>query len=126
MKSNVTCINESMISHAWTEPLTSNIMLMTDDWDKLFPFALRYRRRTNSQHMNWFFERVARMTRPFPHGPKFRIYGSYLRDLILRLTKIQKIAARNLIGAKQRSKCYYDAKARRLNGKLGDQVYKVK
>ena len=40
----------------------------------------------------------------FPQGTEFGTYGSYLRDLIVRITEIQKIAHKNLIRAKSRSK----------------------
>ena len=50
-------------------------------------------------------------------------YGSYLRDLIVRITEIQKIAHKNLIRVKSRSKDEYDNKIRPFNVKIGDTVY---
>ena len=72
------------------------------------------------------FGRIARTPSSFPQGEEMGTYGSYLRDLIVGISEIQKIAARNLVRAKQRSKELYDRKSRPLMGKVGDQVYAIK
>ena len=72
------------------------------------------------------FGRLARTPSSFPQGEELVTYGSYLRELIVRLSETRKIAALNLIKAKVRSKEVNDRKSRPLNGKIGDQVYAIK
>ena len=53
-------------------------------------------------------------------------YRSYLRNLIVRITEIQKIAHKNFIQTKSFSKEQYGKKIRPLNAKIGDTVYALK
>ena len=53
---------------------------------------------------------------------KLETYDSYLRDLIIRLNEIQKIAAKNMIWAKEQLKLRYDKTAPPLNAAIGDRV----
>ena len=69
---------------------------------------------------------MARTPSSFPQGEEIETYGTYLRDLIVRVSEIRSLAAKNLIKAKLRSKEIYDKKSRPLNAKIGDQVYVVK
>ena len=57
---------------------------------------------TNFTPYELVFGRVARTTSSFPQGTELETYGSYLRDLIVRITEIQKIVHKNLIKAKSR------------------------
>ena len=102
-----------------------------DDWDRLLPFAMfacntSFHEATIFTPYELLFGRLARTLSSFPQGEELETYGSYLRDLIIRLSEIQKIAARNLVRAKQRSKEFYDRKFRPLKTKIGDQVYAIK
>ena len=47
----------------------------------------------------------------------------YLRDLVMRLNKVQNIARESLIRAKERSKANYDRKIVHRIFKIGDSVY---
>ena len=102
-----------------------------DDWDKLLPFGMfayntSVHEATNFTPYELVFGRVARIPSSFPQDEETETYGIYLRDLIVRINDIQKLAAKSLIKAKLRSKEAYDKKARPLHAKLGDQVYVVK
>ena len=84
-----------------------------DDWDRLFPFAMfayntSVHEATNFTPYELVFGRIARTPSSFPEGEELETYGSYLRDLIVRLLETRKIAARNLIKAKVCSKEVYD------------------
>ena len=61
------------------------------------------------------------MPSSFPTADKLETYGSYLQDLIIRLNEIQKIAAKNMIQAKEQSKLRYKT-ARPINAAIGDRV----
>ena len=65
---------------------------------------------------------MARTPSSFPRGEEIKTYETYLRDLIVRVSEIRNLAAKNLIKAKLRSKEIYDRKSRPLNAKIGDQV----
>ena len=65
---------------------------------------------------------VARMPSSFATTDKLETYGSYLRDMIIRLNEIKKIAAKNMIRAKEQSKLRYDKTARPLNAAIGDRL----
>ena len=102
-----------------------------DDWDQLLPFAMfayntSVHEATNFTPYELVFGRVARIPSSFLQGEETETYGVYLRDLIVRINEIQKLAAKSLIKAKLRSKEAYDKRARPLNAKLEDQVYVVK
>ena len=58
---------------------------------------------TNFKPYELVFGRLARTPSSFPQGEELETYGSYLLDLIVRLSEIQKIAARNLVREKDRS-----------------------
>ena len=96
------------------------------DWDRLLPFA-KFAHNTSVQEATNFkpYELVsgpiAKTPSSFPQSEKLETYGFYLRDLIVRLSETRKIAARNLVLAKVRSKEAYDQKSRPLKGKIGDQ-----
>lgn len=53
-------------------------------------------------------------------------YNDYLEGLQLKLKEVQKIARENLIGAKVRSKTYYDKKIKPHTFAIGDLVYLLK
>ena len=102
-----------------------------DDWDRLLPFAMfayntSVHEATNFTPYNLVFGRIARTPSSFLQGEELETCSSYLCDLIVRLSEIQKIAARNLVRAKQRAKEFYDKKFPPLKGKIGDQVYAIK
>ena len=102
-----------------------------DDWDRLLPFAMfaynpSVHEATNFTPYELIFGCMARNPSSFSQGEELETYGSYLRDLITRITEVQKIASKNLIKAKLRSKEWYDKRARPLNAEIGDQVYVVK
>ena len=102
-----------------------------DDWDQLLPFAMfayntSVHEATNFTPYELVFGRMARVPNSFPEGEELETYGTYLRDLIVRVNEIQKLAATSLNKAKLRSKEIYDRRARPLNAKVGDQVYVIK
>ena len=99
-----------------------------DDWDQLLPFAMfayntSVHSATKFTPFELVFGKIARTPSSFPNYEKLETYGSYLQELICRLTEIKNMAADNLIKAKQNSKLNYDAKARSFLGKVGDKVY---
>ena len=101
-----------------------------DDWDRLLPFAMFALNTSVHEAINFtpyelVFGRVARTPSSFPQGTELETYGSYLRDLIVTITEIQKIAYKNFTKAKSRSKEQYK-KIRPLNAKIGDTVYALK
>ena len=92
------------------------------DWDRLLPFAIfayntSVHEATNFTPSELVFGRITRTPSSFPQGEELETCGSYLRDLIVRLSETWKITARNLIKASVRSKEVYDRKSRRLNDK---------
>ena len=54
--------------------------------------------------------------------PESTIDG-YLKDLLLKLHEIQKVARENVIKAKERNKRYYDQKQVTVDFKVGDIIY---
>lgn len=98
-----------------------------DDWDRLLPYAM-FAYNTSVHEATKFtpyeiiFGRVARTPSTFPDERKLETYGSYLRELITRLHEIRNQVAKNQIGAKMKSKKYYDRKAKPLNAQVGDFV----
>ena len=102
-----------------------------DVWDRLVPFAMfayntSVHEATNFTPYELVFGRMARTPSSFPQGEEIETYGTYLRDLIVRVSEIRNLAAKNLIKAKLRSKEIYDKKSRPFNAKIGDQLYVVK
>ena len=69
------------------------------------------------------FGKTARTPSSCPDPEKLETYGTYLQELILRLSEIKLISAKNLITAKEHSKENYDRKVKPFLGKVGDQVY---
>ena len=55
------------------------------------------------------------MPSSFPQGDELETYGTYLHDLVVRLSEIQRITAHNMVKAKVRSKEAYDRRSRPLN-----------
>ena len=92
----------------------------------MFAYNTSVHEATNFTPYELVFGRVARTPSSFPQGEEVESYGTYLRDLIVRVTEIRKLAAKSLIKANLRSKENNDQKARPLNAKIGDQVYVVK
>ena len=82
-----------------------------DDWDQFLLFAM-FAYNTSVHEATQFtpfeivFGKIARIS--FPDSEKLETYGTYLQELILRLSEIKLIAARNLITAKEHSKKNYD------------------
>ena len=70
----------------------------------MFAYNTSVHEATNFTPYELVFGWIARIPSSFPQGEELETYGSYLRDLIVRLSEIQKIVARNLVEAKQRSK----------------------
>ena len=80
-----------------------------DDWDRLLPFAISayntsVHESTKFSKFELVYGRVARMPSSFRTANKLETSDSYLRGLIIRLNEIQKIAANNMIRAKEQSK----------------------
>ena len=92
----------------------------------MFAYNTSVHQATNFTPYELIFGRIARVPSSFPQGDELETYGTYLRDLVVRLSEIQRIAARNIVKAKVRSKEAYDRKSRPLKGKVGDQVYAIK
>ena len=92
----------------------------------MFAYNTSVHEATNFTPYELVFGWLARTPSSFPQGEELETYGSYLRDLIVRISEIQKIAARNLVRAKQRPKEFYDRKSQFLKGKVGDQIYAIK
>ena len=68
-----------------------------DDWDRLLPFAMfayntSVHEATNFTPYELVFGRVARTPSSFPQGEEIETYGTYLRDLIVRVTEIRRLA----------------------------------
>ena len=99
-----------------------------DDWDQLLPFAM-FAYNTSIHEATKFtpfeivFGKTTRTPSSFPDPEKLETYGTYLQELILRLSEIKLIAAKNLITAKEHSKENYDRKVKPFLGNVGDQVY---
>ena len=99
-----------------------------DDWDQLLPFGMFdyntfVHSATKFTPFELVFGKIAPTPSSFPSYEKLETYGSYLQELISRLTEIKNMAADNLINAKQNSKLIYDTKAGSFLGKVGDNVY---
>ena len=92
----------------------------------MFAYNTSVHEATNFTPYELVFGRIARVPSSFPQGDELETYGTYLRDLVIRLPEIQRIATRNMVKAKVRSKEGYDRKSRPLKGKVGDQVYAIK
>ena len=99
-----------------------------DDWDQLLPFAM-FAYNTSIHEATKFtpfeivFGKTARTPSSFPDHEKLETYGTYLQELVLRLSEIKLIAAKNLITAKDHSKENYDRKVKPFLGNVGDQVF---
>ena len=99
-----------------------------DDWDQLLPFAM-FAYNTSVHEATKFtpfevvFSKIASSPSSFPDLEKLETYGTYLQELILRLSEIKLIAARNLITAKEHSKENYDQKVKPFLRNVEDQVY---
>ena len=101
------------------------------DWDRLLPFAMFayntcVHEATNFTPYELAFVRIARMPSSFPQEDELETYGTYLRDLVVWLSEIQKIVARNLVKANARLKEAYDRKSRPMKGKVDTLVYAIK
>ncbi|XP_051153378.1 uncharacterized protein LOC127287824 [Leptopilina boulardi] len=99
-----------------------------DDWDKLLPFCMfayntSVHEATNFTPFELVFGKTARTPSSFPPEEKLETYGSYLVELISRLTEIKNMAAKNLIQSKLNSKENYDRKLKPFLGKIGDKAY---
>ena len=92
----------------------------------MFAYNKSVHEATNFTPYELVFGRMARTPSSFPQGEEIETYGTYLRDLIVRVSEIRNLAAKNLIKAKHRSKEIYNKKSHPLNAKIGDQVYVVK
>ena len=88
----------------------------------MFAYNISVYKSTNFSPFDLVYERVARMSSSFPTADKLETYVSYLRDLIIWLNEIKKIAAKNMIRTKQQSKLRYDKAARPINVAIGDRV----
>ena len=91
-----------------------------DDWDQLLPFAtFAYNSSVHSAKKFTLFAlvfgKIARIPSSFPSNEKLETYGSYLQELICRLTEIKNMAADNLLKGKQYSKLNYDTENRIKN-----------
>ena len=77
-----------------------------DDWDQPLPFAM-FAYNTSVHEATKFtpfevvFGKIARTPSSFPDHEKSETYGTYRQELILGLSEIKLIAARNLIAAKK-------------------------
>ena len=88
-----------------------------DDWDQLLPFAIfayntSVHKATKFTPFEVVFGKIARTLSSFPDLGKLENYGTYLQELILRLSETKLVAARNLITAKEHSKENYDQKVK--------------
>ena len=115
------------IPNLW--PSTANQRVF--DWDQLLPFPMftnytSVHETTNFKSYELVFGQKSRTPSFFPQGVELKIYDSHLRNLIVRLSEIQKIAARNLVRAKKRSNAFYVQKSLPLKAKIGDQIYAIK
>lgn len=98
-----------------------------DEWDRLLTYArCTYNTSvhvgTNFAPFELTYGWVARIPSSFPPDGQLEIYGSYFKNLIIKLEKIRTIASKNLIKAKEHSKDRYEEKLRPLNAKIGDRV----
>ena len=99
-----------------------------DDWDKLLPVAMfsyntSIHEATKFTTFELIFRKIARTPSSFPSYERLETYGSYLEELINRLSEIKNLAARNLINSKNGSKQLHDQKLNPFPGKIGDSVY---
>ena len=67
-----------------------------DDWDRLFPFTMFAQKTSVHEATNFtpcelVFGRVARTSSSFPQDTDPETHGSYLRDLTVRISGIQKL-----------------------------------
>ena len=99
-----------------------------DDWDQFLPFAM-FAYNTSLHEATKFtpfeivFGKTARIPSSFPGPEKLETYGTYLQELILRLSEIKLIAAKNLFTAKEHSKENYDQEVEPSLGNVEDQLY---
>lgn len=103
------------------------------DWDKHLRFACfsyntSVHEGTNFTPHELVFGKLARTpaSELQPEDLKNESYNSYLEKLYDRIKHAQEAANRNLRSAKERSKLYYDRRARPYNFKLGQLVYLLK
>ena len=92
----------------------------------MFAYNTSVHEATNFTRYELVFGRIARVPSSFPQRDELEMYGTYLRDLVVRLSEIQRIAARNMVKAEVRSKEAFDRKTRPLKGNVGDHVYSIK
>ncbi|CAK9834654.1 Retrovirus-related Pol polyprotein from transposon 17.6 [Anthophora retusa] len=118
-------------SHIVLTEYLKHYMNSYEDWDLLIPFAMfsyntSIHEATNFTPHELVFGKPARTPTSFPSGEELETYGSYLAELISRMTEIRNLAADNIIKAKERSKRYYDKHARPTEFKTGQYVYILK
>lgn len=101
-----------------------------DDWLKLAPFSYNTSvpEGTKCTPYELVSGRLARQPSsdpPLPHE-RLEIYGDCLMNLVTKLHDIQSLARKNLIGAKEKFKFYYDKKINPQNFKVGNNVFILK
>ena len=69
------------------------------------------------------FARIARVPSNVDDPEPENTVDGYLRDLLLKLHEVQKVARENVIKAKERNKHYYDQKLVIAEFKVGDNIF---
>ncbi|CAK9833174.1 Retrovirus-related Pol polyprotein from transposon 412 [Anthophora retusa] len=92
----------------------------------MFSYNTSIHEATNFTPHELVFGKPARTPTSFPSGEELETCGSYLTELISRMTEIRNLAADNTIKAKERFKRYCDKHVRPTEFKTGQYVYILK
>ena len=112
-------------SHIVLTEYLKHYMESHEEWDIFIPFAMfsyntSVHEATNFTPHELVFGKLARFPSAFDVDQNTETYGNYLTELITRMTNIRNTAADHLNKAKERSKRYYDRRARPQQFKEGE------
>ena len=118
-------------SHIVLTEYLKHYMESHEEWDIFIPFAMfsyntSVHEATNFTPHELVFGKLARFPSAFDVDQNTETYGNYLTELITRMTNIRNTAADHLNKAKERSKRYYDRRARPQQFKEGEYAYVIK
>ncbi|KAL7291593.1 hypothetical protein TKK_0014634 [Trichogramma kaykai] len=117
-------------SHHVLKEFLKQYTVSDDAWDEWVDLAiLNYntsvQESTKLTPYEIIFGRIANLPTSLPlrESDLLPTYQGYMKDLVVRLNSLQKIAYDNLVKSKFKSKKYYDARVNQKNFKPGDYIF---
>ena len=114
--------------HTLTQHLKVFINKQRDNWDEFvdlatFSYNTSYHESTKTTPFELTFARIARVPSNVDDPEPENTIDGYLRDLLLKLHEVQKVARENIVKSKEKNKHYYDQKLVIVNFKVGDSIF---